>query len=104
MRAAPLGTERSIQPAELSGATFTVSNLGMFGIADFDAIIAAPQAAILAVAAAREVPVVKNGALAIATVMSLTLSADHRAVDGAVGAQFISEVKKLVEDPLLMLL
>jgi len=89
---------------EFQGGTISISNLGMYGIKDFAAVINPPQGCIIAVGAGEQRPVVKNGALAIATVMSLTLSADHRAVDGAVGAQFISEVKKLVEDPLLMLL
>jgi pyruvate dehydrogenase E2 component (dihydrolipoamide acetyltransferase) len=89
---------------EFQGGTISISNLGMFGIKDFAAVINPPQGCIIAVGAGEQRPVVKNGALAIATVMSLTLSADHRVVDGAVGAQFVSEVKKLLEDPLLMLL
>jgi pyruvate dehydrogenase E2 component (dihydrolipoamide acetyltransferase) len=89
---------------EFQGGTISISNLGMYGIKDFAAVINPPQGCIIAVGAGEQRPVVKNGALAIATVMSLTLSADHRVVDGAVGAEFISEVKKLLEDPLLMLL
>jgi pyruvate dehydrogenase E2 component (dihydrolipoamide acetyltransferase) len=91
--------ERSIQPAELSGATFTVSNLGMFGIADFDAIIAAPQAAILAVAAARETPVVKNGALVPGIRMSARLASDHRLVYGADAAAFMRDLRTRLESP-----
>jgi pyruvate dehydrogenase E2 component (dihydrolipoamide acetyltransferase) len=91
--------ERKIGPAELSGATFTVSNLGMFGIADFDAIIAAPQAAILAVAAAREVPVVKDGALAPGIVMSARLASDHRLVYGADAAAFMRDLRTRLESP-----
>jgi len=96
--------ERSIQPAELSGATFTVSNLGMFGVKDFQAIINPPQAAILAVGAGEQRPVVKNGALAIATVMSATLSVDHRVVDGALGAEWLQAFKAILEEPLNLML
>jgi pyruvate dehydrogenase E2 component (dihydrolipoamide acetyltransferase) len=89
---------------EFQGGTFSISNLGMFGVRDFAAVINPPHGGILAVGAGEQRPVVKNGALAIATVMSCTLSCDHRAVDGAVGAQFLAALKKLVEDPLTMLL
>jgi pyruvate dehydrogenase E2 component (dihydrolipoamide acetyltransferase) len=89
---------------EFQGGTFSISNLGMLGVRDFAAVINPPQGGILAVGAGEQRPVVKNGALAIATVMSCTLSCDHRAVDGAVGAQFLGAFKKLVEDPLTMLL
>jgi pyruvate dehydrogenase E2 component (dihydrolipoamide acetyltransferase) len=89
---------------EFQGGTFSISNLGMFGVRDFAAVINPPQGGILAVGAGEQRPVVKNGALAIATVMCCTLSCDHRAVDGAVGAQFLGAFKKLVEDPLTMLL
>ena len=91
--------ERTIQPAELSGATFSVSNLGMFGIADFEAIIAAPQAAILAVSAAREVPVVKDGALVPGVRMSARLAADHRLVYGADAAAFMRDLRTRLESP-----
>jgi pyruvate dehydrogenase E2 component (dihydrolipoamide acetyltransferase) len=89
---------------EFQGGTFSISNLGMFGIKDFAAVINPPHGAILAVGAGEQRPIVKNGALAIATIMSCTLSVDHRVVDGATGAQFLAEFKKLIEDPLLMLL
>jgi pyruvate dehydrogenase E2 component (dihydrolipoyllysine-residue acetyltransferase) len=89
---------------EFQGGTFSISNLGMFGVRDFAAVINPPHGGILAVGAGEQRPIVKNGALAIATVMSCTLSCDHRAVDGAVGAQFLAAFKKLVEDPLTMLL
>ena len=89
---------------EFQGGTFSISNLGMFGVRDFAAVINPPHGGILAVGAGEQRPIVKNGALAIATVMSCTLSCDHRAVDGAVGAQFLAALKKLVEDPLTMLL
>ena len=93
-----------LKPEEFQGGGFTISNLGMFGIKDFAAIINPPQGCILAVGAGEQRPVVKNGALAVATVMTCTLSVDHRVVDGAVGAEFLAAFKKLVEDPLSMLL
>ena len=91
-------------PHEFQGGGFTISNLGMYGIKEFSAIINPPQGAILAVGAGEQRPVVKNGALAIATIMSVTLSVDHRAIDGAVGAEFLAAFKPLIEDPLSMLL
>lgn len=93
-----------LKPEEFQGGTFSVSNLGMFGIKEFGAVINPPQACILAVGAGEQRAVVKNGALAIATVMSCTLSVDHRVVDGAVGAEFLQVFKSYVEDPLTMLL
>jgi pyruvate dehydrogenase E2 component (dihydrolipoamide acetyltransferase) len=93
-----------LMPEEFQGGTFSISNLGMFGVKDFAAVINPPQGAILAVGAGEQRPVVKDGALAIATVMSCTLSVDHRVVDGAIGAQFMATFKKLIEDPLTMLL
>lgn len=95
---------RKLTPKEYQGGTFSISNLGMFGIKEFSAVINPPQGAILAVGAGEERPVVKDGALAIATVMSLTLSCDHRVVDGALGAEFLSVLKGFVEDPITMLL
>jgi pyruvate dehydrogenase E2 component (dihydrolipoamide acetyltransferase) len=89
---------------EFQGGTFSISNLGMYGVRDFAAVINPPHGGILAVGVGEQRPVVKNGALAVATVMSCTLSCDHRAVDGAVGAQFLAAFKKLAEDPLTMLL
>ena len=94
---------RKLKPDEYQGGTTAVSNLGMFGIKDFTAVINPPHATILAVGGGEQRPVVKNGALAIATVMSITLSCDHRAVDGALGAQLISEIKTLIENPMSML-
>jgi pyruvate dehydrogenase E2 component (dihydrolipoamide acetyltransferase) len=96
--------EGKLTPEEYQGGTFSVSNLGMFGVKDFAAIINPPQGAILAVGAGAARAVVKDGALAAATVMSCTLSVDHRVVDGAVGAEFLQAFKKLIEDPLTMLL
>jgi pyruvate dehydrogenase E2 component (dihydrolipoamide acetyltransferase) len=93
-----------LKPEEFQGGGFTVSNLGMYGIRDFAAIINPPQGCILAVGAGEQRPVVKAGALAVATVMTVTLSVDHRVVDGAVGAEFLAAFRTLVEDPLAMLL
>jgi pyruvate dehydrogenase E2 component (dihydrolipoamide acetyltransferase) len=89
---------------EFQGGTFSISNLGMYGVREFAAVINPPHGGILAVGAGEQRPVVKNGVLAVATVISCTLSCDHRAVDGAVGAQFLAAFKRLVEDPLTMLL
>ncbi|MFP6689552.1 MAG: pyruvate dehydrogenase complex dihydrolipoamide acetyltransferase [Alphaproteobacteria bacterium] len=99
-RAKPMG----LAPEEYQGGTFSISNLGMFGIKEFSAIINTPQSMILAVGAGEQRPVVKDGALAIATLMSCTLSVDHRVVDGAAGARFLGAFKGLIENPLTMLL
>jgi pyruvate dehydrogenase E2 component (dihydrolipoamide acetyltransferase) len=96
--------EGKLKPDEYEGGTFSISNLGMYGIREFSAVINPPQAAILAVGAGEQRAVVKGGALAVASVMSCTLSVDHRAIDGAVGAEFLAAFKKLVENPLTMLL
>ena len=99
-RAKPMG----LAPEEYQGGTFSVSNLGMYGIKEFAAIINPPQSMILAVGTAEQRPVVKDGALAVATMMTCTLSVDHRVVDGALGATFLQAFKGLIEDPLTMLL
>ncbi len=96
--------ERKLSPEEYEGGGFTVSNLGMYGIREFAAIINPPQSCILAVGAGEQRPVVTDGALGVATVMTCTLSADHRVVDGAIGAEFLAIFKGLIEDPLSMLL
>jgi pyruvate dehydrogenase E2 component (dihydrolipoamide acetyltransferase) len=93
-----------LTPEDYQGGTFSVSNLGMFGIREFAAVINPPQGCILAVGAGEQRPVVRDGALAVATVMSCTLSIDHRVVDGATGAALLAAFKKLIEDPLSMLL
>ncbi|MEC7514767.1 MAG: pyruvate dehydrogenase complex dihydrolipoamide acetyltransferase [Pseudomonadota bacterium] len=93
-----------LAPEEYQGGTFSVSNLGMFGIKEFSAVINPPQGAILAVGAGEPRPVVVDGALAVGTVMTCTLSVDHRVVDGAVGAAFMQVFKGLIEEPLKMLL
>ena len=92
-----------LKPEEYTGGSFSLSNLGMFGIKDFAAIINPPQGCIMAVGAGEQRAVVKNGALAIATVMSCTLSVDHRVVDGAIGAEYLAAFRKLIENPLAML-
>jgi pyruvate dehydrogenase E2 component (dihydrolipoamide acetyltransferase) len=96
--------EGKLKPEEFQGGGFSISNLGMYGIKDFSAVINPPQACILAVGAGEQRPVVKNGALAIATVMSCTLSVDHRVVDGALGAEWLQVFKQLVEDPISLML
>ena len=96
--------DKKLKPDEFDGGTITVSNLGAWGIESFDAIVNPPQAAILSVGAAIEKPVVKNGQIVPGLQMNLGLSCDHRVVDGAIAAQFLSEVKKLIEQPALMLL
>ncbi len=88
-----------LRPEEFQGGGFSISNLGMFGVREFSAIINPPQSCILAVGAGEQRAVVKNGALAVATVMTVTLSVDHRAVDGAVGAEFLAAFKPLIEKP-----
>ena len=93
-----------LQPEEYQGGTFTVSNLGLFGGGSFTSILNPPQGAILSVGAGRPRPVVKNGALATATVMTLTLAVDHRCIDGATAAAFTKELKAILEDPLQFLL
>ena len=93
-----------LMPEEYQGGCFTISNLGMYGVKDFAAIINPPQSCILAVGAGEQRPVVKDGALAVATVMTCTLSVDHRSVDGAVGAQFLAAFKRMIEEPLTMML
>ncbi|MDD2706087.1 MAG: pyruvate dehydrogenase complex dihydrolipoamide acetyltransferase [Acidocella sp.] len=93
-----------LKPEEFQGGGFSISNLGMFGISEFSAIINPPQAAILAVGAGEKRAVVKGDQLAIATMMSATLSVDHRVVDGALGAKFLATLKGIVEDPLSLLL
>ncbi|WP_368412600.1 pyruvate dehydrogenase complex dihydrolipoamide acetyltransferase [Dongia sp.] len=92
-----------LKPEEYTGGSFSVSNLGMFGIKDFSAIINPPQACILSVGAGEERAVVRKGQLAVANVMTCTLSVDHRVVDGATGAEFLAAFKRLIENPLGML-
>jgi pyruvate dehydrogenase E2 component (dihydrolipoamide acetyltransferase) len=95
---------RKLKPEEYTGATFSISNLGMFGIDEFTAVINPPEAAILAVGAMSEKPVVKNGEIEIHKMMRVTMSCDHRVVDGAVGAQFLQTFKQILENPLYLFL
>jgi pyruvate dehydrogenase E2 component (dihydrolipoamide acetyltransferase) len=96
--------DKKLTPAEFTGGTFCVSNLGMMGIPRFSAIINPPNAAILAVGTVVRKPVVKDDQIAIGQTMTLTLSCDHRVVDGAVGAQYLNALKALLEAPALLLL
>ena len=93
-----------LQPDEYIGGSFSISNLGMFGIKEFSAVINPPQGCILAVGLGEKRPIVINNEISIATIMTVTLSCDHRVVDGAVGAEFLSEFKNLIENPSLLLL
>ena len=95
--------DRKLAPQEYQGGAYAISNLGMFGIENFDAVINPPHASILAVGAGVKKPVVKDDAVAVATVMSVTLSVDHRVIDGALGAQFLDALKGLLEEPVSML-
>jgi pyruvate dehydrogenase E2 component (dihydrolipoamide acetyltransferase) len=95
---------KKLQPAEMEGSTFTISNLGMFGVDEFTAIINTPNACILAVSGIAQVPVVKNGAVVPGNVMKVTLSCDHRVVDGATGAAFLQTLKSLLEEPVRMMI
>ena len=92
-----------LMPEDYQGGTFSISNLGMYGIREFGAVINPPQGAILAVGAGEQRPVIKDGAVAVATMMTCTLAVDHRALDGAIGAEFLAAFKTLIEDPMMML-
>ncbi|MCO6476194.1 MAG: pyruvate dehydrogenase complex dihydrolipoamide acetyltransferase [Phaeodactylibacter sp.] len=100
---AGLAKKRKLQPEQMEGNTFTVSNLGMFGIEEFTGIINPPDACILAVGAIIQKPIVKNGEITIGNMMKLTLSCDHRVVDGATGAQFLQTLTEILEDPIRLL-
>ncbi len=95
---------KKLQPAEMEGSTFTISNLGMFGVDEFTAIINTPNACILAISGIQQVPVVKNGAVVPGNVMKVTLSCDHRVVDGATGAAFLQTLKSMLEEPVRLLI
>jgi len=96
--------ERKLQPEEYTGATFSISNLGMFGITEFTAIINPPEAAILAVGSSTPTAVVKDGVVVVRNIMNVTLSCDHRVIDGATGAKFLQTFKSMMEQPALMLI
>ncbi|MFA7275925.1 MAG: pyruvate dehydrogenase complex dihydrolipoamide acetyltransferase [Pseudobdellovibrionaceae bacterium] len=95
--------EGKLKPVEFQGGTFSISNLGMFGVKNFQAIVNPPQSCIMAVGAGEERVVVENGQMVVRTVMTVTLSTDHRSVDGAVGAEFLQHFKRFIENPVLML-
>jgi pyruvate dehydrogenase E2 component (dihydrolipoamide acetyltransferase) len=96
---------RKLRAPEMTGATFSVLNLGMFGVTEFSAIINPPEGAILAVGAVRRVPVAsEDGQLGVGRRMAMTLSCDHRVMDGAMGARFLADVKRLLEEPLRLVL
>ena len=96
--------EKKLQPEEYTGATFSISNLGMFGIKEFTAIINPPEAGIFAVGAATPTPVVRNGEIVVRNIMNVTMSCDHRVIDGATGAKFLQTFKQMLENPILMLM
>lgn len=96
--------EKKLQPEEYTGATFSISNLGMFGIKEFTAIINPPEAAIIAVGGAAPMPVVRNGEIVVRNIMNVTMSCDHRVIDGATGAKFLQTFKQMLENPILMLM
>tara|TARA_E500000178_G_scaffold306944_1_gene319518 strand:+ start:196 stop:1467 length:1272 start_codon:yes stop_codon:yes gene_type:complete len=96
--------EKKLKPSEYQGGTISISNLGAYGIKSFTSIINPPQSCILSIGASRKIPIIKDDAVSIDEVMSITLTADHRLIDGAVGAQFLSSIKNLIENPNLMLL
>jgi pyruvate dehydrogenase E2 component (dihydrolipoamide acetyltransferase) len=94
----------TLKPEEFQGGSFSISNLGMYGIKHFAAVINPPQGCILAVGAGEERVIAKDGDFGVATVMEVTLSVDHRAVDGAVGAEFLQAFKRYIESPALLLI
>lgn len=94
---------KKLTPAEMEGSTFTISNLGMFGIQEFTSIINQPNSAILSVGSIVQKPVVKEGDIVIGNTMKLTLACDHRTVDGATGAQFLQTLRGFIENPITML-
>jgi len=102
-RLAKKAREQGLSGDDMAGGTFTISNLGMFGVQHFEAIINPPQAAILAVGAARQVPVVDDGQVTVGSRMSCTLSADHRVVDGAMAAEYLQSLQRLLENPAALL-
>ena len=94
---------KKLQPEEYTGATFSISNLGMFGIKEFTAIINPPESGILAVGGAAPTAVVRNGEIVVRNIMNVTMSCDHRVIDGATGAKFLQTFKQMLEQPALML-
>ena len=96
--------DKKLAPEEYTGATFSISNLGMFGIKEFTAIINPPEAAIFAIGAAAPTPVVRDGEIVVRQIMHVTMSCDHRVIDGATGAKFLQTFKQMLENPILMLM
>ena len=96
--------EGKLDPQEYKGGSFTISNLGMYGVNEFQAIINPPQSAILAVSGIHEVPVIKNQSITIGKTLNLTLSVDHRVIDGVAAALFLQTLKKILENPTIVLL
>jgi pyruvate dehydrogenase E2 component (dihydrolipoamide acetyltransferase) len=94
--------DRKLKPEEYTGSTFSVSNLGMFGIDQFTAIINPPETAILAIGAVADVPAVVDGAVVVSKRLRVTMSCDHRAIDGATGARFLQTLRRLLENPLML--
>ena len=94
---------KKLKPEEMQGSTFTISNLGMFGITNFTSIINQPNSAILSVGSIIEKPVVKDGKIVVGNTMTLSMACDHRTIDGATGAQFLQTLKTYIENPVLML-
>jgi pyruvate dehydrogenase E2 component (dihydrolipoamide acetyltransferase) len=95
--------EKKIKPEEMQGGTFAVSNLGMYGIEDFTSIINPPNGCILSVGQIKQTPVIKNGQIVPGNVLKLSLSCDHRVVDGAIGSEFLQTLKAFLENPVMML-
>ena len=102
-RVAALARQRKLTPEQYTGSTFSVSNLGMFGIDQFTAIINPPEAGIIAVGAVEDKPVVVNGAVEVRKRLRLTMSCDHRVIDGALGARFLQGLRTMLENPLMMI-
>jgi len=96
--------DRKLKPEEFTGSTFTTSNLGMFDVTEFTAIVNPPESCILAIGAVRKVPVVLGDQITVGQRMNVTLSCDHRVVDGVLGAQFLAEIRRLLENPVSLLL
>jgi pyruvate dehydrogenase E2 component (dihydrolipoamide acetyltransferase) len=98
------GREKKLKPEEYTGSTFSVSNLGMFGIHEFTGVINPPEAGILAVGAVKETPVVEGDEVVVRPLMQVTMSCDHRVIDGATGARFLQTLKGMLEEPAVILL
>jgi pyruvate dehydrogenase E2 component (dihydrolipoamide acetyltransferase) len=96
--------DKKLKPEEFTGGTFSISNLGMFGIEEFTAIINPPEAGILAIGKSEPKPVVRDGEIVVRNIMRITMSCDHRVIDGATGAQFLKTLKQMLENPMLMLM